>query len=526
MEKNVAVIGAGYWGKNLVRNFYSLGALHTVCDSDPERLKMINENYPEVNLLSALPEVLNNDRIQGIVISAPAERHYQLTKEALLSDKDVFCEKPLALNVAEARELNELADRRDRILMVGHLLEYHSGILKLKELIDSGELGKINYIYSSRLNLGKIRREENILWSFAPHDISVIILLLGEVPQEVAAFGGNYLHHQIADITVTNLTFASGVKSHIFVSWLHPYKEQKLIVVGEKKMAVFDDVAKKDKLLLYPHRIDWIDRIPIPRKEDAEVVDFEMTEPLKEECRHFLACMESRERPRTDGTDGVQVLEVLSAAQKSLENNGQVVPLEEIRPKPYFVHPTSTVDEPCQIGEGTRIWHYTHVLKDAVIGKGCNIGQNVMIGRGVVIGNNVKIQNNVSVYEDVTLEDDVFCGPSMVFTNVFNPRSHVSRKKEFRQTLVKKGATIGANATIVCGYMIGDYAFIGAGAVVTKDVLPHALMVGNPARRAGWMCQCGEKLSFVEGEAECERCEEKYQEAGDTLNRVANSTEG
>ena len=186
-------------------------------------------------------------------------------------------------------------------------------------------------------------------------------------------------------------------------------------------------------------------------------------------------------------------------------------------PKPYFVHASSYVDEPCTIGEGTKIWHFSHVMKGAVIGKGCNIGQNVVVSPGVVIGTNVKIQNNVSVYTGVVLEDHVFCGPSMVFTNVINPRSEVVRRGEYKETLVGRGASIGANATIVCGHRIGRYAFIGAGAVVTRDVPEFALMVGNPARRAGWMCRCGVKLKLDGERGRCQACGEAYVLEGGAL---------
>lgn len=178
--------------------------------------------------------------------------------------------------------------------------------------------------------------------------------------------------------------------------------------------------------------------------------------------------------------------------------------------KPYFVHESSYVDAGAVVGAGTRIWHFSHVMSGAVIGQNCSIGQNVNVGSKVVIGNNVKIQNNVSVYDSVTLEDDVFCGPSMVFTNVVNPRSHVSRKDEYRDTLVKQGASIGANATVVCGHTIGRYAFIGAGAVVTRNVPDYALIYGNPARQHGWVCKCGVKLALQGGEATCQACGEKY----------------
>ena len=184
------------------------------------------------------------------------------------------------------------------------------------------------------------------------------------------------------------------------------------------------------------------------------------------------------------------------------------------------IHPSAIVDEGARIGDGTRIWHWVHVSGGARIGSGCVLGQNVFVANDVVIGNNVRIQNNVSVYDAVTLEDDVFCGPSMVFTNVYNPRSHVSRKSDYRRTLVRRGASIGANATIVCGYTIGEYAFIGAGAVVSRDVLPYALMVGVPARRIGWMCQCGERLPGGTGKVRCERCSHEYRITADSCEAL------
>jgi UDP-2-acetamido-3-amino-2,3-dideoxy-glucuronate N-acetyltransferase len=189
----------------------------------------------------------------------------------------------------------------------------------------------------------------------------------------------------------------------------------------------------------------------------------------------------------------------------------------------YTVHPSSFVDDGCEIGDGTKIWHFCHIMPRAKIGRGCNIGQNVVVSPDVIVGNNVKIQNNVSLYTGVILEDDVFCGPSMVFTNVVNPRSHVSRKDEYRPTLVRRGASIGANTTIVCGNTIGQYAFVGAGAVVTKDVPDFALIVGNPGRISGWMCACGIKLASGKtppAEARCATCGSTYRAAGDGLMKI------
>ena len=377
--------------------------------------------------------------------------------------------------------------------------------------MDAGELGKIQYVYSDRLNIGKIRSEENILWSFAPHDISVMLTLLGEMPTEVFAHGGQYLQSHVADLTLTFLSFASGVKGHIFVSWLHPFKEQMLVVVGDRKMAVFNDVSLDKKLILYPHRIDWIDRLPVARKVDGEMVPVDNSEPLREECAHSLSCLRTRQNPRTDGWEGLRVLRVLEACQFSLDQHGAPVRVahEDKVAEPYFVHDTAVIDKPCEIGAGTKIWHFSHILKNCRIGEDCNIGQNVVIGPDVVIGRGCKIQNNVSIYKGVTLEEYVFCGPSIVFTNVVNPRAPIKRMDELRPTFIRTGATLGANATIVCGHTIGHFAFVGAGAVVTRGVPDYALVIGNPARQVGWMCACGVKLTDA---LTCGTCGLKYSQ--------------
>jgi UDP-2-acetamido-3-amino-2,3-dideoxy-glucuronate N-acetyltransferase len=511
LQSSVAVIGSGYWGKNLVRNFASLGALSAICDNQRATLGGLAEQYPQCRMLASYDEVLREKSIGAVAIATPAETHGFMVRDALLAGKDVFVEKPLCLSAEQGRSLVDLANDRGRILMVGHLLWYHPAILKLKTLIEAGELGRIQYVYSNRLNLGKIRREENILWSFAPHDISVILGLLGEVPNSVAAQGGNYLHDQIADTTVTLLSFPSGVKAHIFVSWLHPFKEQKLVVVGDRKMAVFDDMEKKDKLHLYPHSIEWKGQVPIANRAEAQSVEISAQEPLREECSHFLESIRGRSRPRTDGEEGLRVLSVLEQCQAALGPNDRRRSRTAGAKSSgkWFAHESAFIDEGVTIGEGTSIWHVSHILKGSTIGKSCKIGQNVVIGPNVTIGNGVKVQNNVSVYEGVTLEDHVFCGPSMVFTNVFNPRSEIPRMGDLKPTLVKRGATLGANCTIVCGITVGRYAFVGAGAVVTKDVPDYALVAGTPAKTIGWMCECGLKLDWAKNNASC-TCGKKF----------------
>ena len=494
--KQFAVLGGGYWGKNLVRNFHALGALHTVCDTDENALGALLQDYPGIRSAHAAATVMADPEICAVAIATPAATHEQLVHDALVAGKDVYVEKPLCLSTPGAEALIDLARDKDRVLMVGHLLWYHPIILKLQELVRDGELGRLRYIYSNRLNMGKLRREENVLWSFAPHDASIILGLVGEMPESVQAQGGSFLHEKVADTTVSMMTFSSGLRAHIFVSWLHPFKEQKLVVVGDKKMAVFNDtVPWAEKLHLYPHTVEWRDNMPVALKGDAERVQVAEEEPLRAECQHFIDCVRTRSTPRTDGEEGLRVLTVLNACQQALERGGPVLLSEPgggVRD--FFAHETAVIDADVTIGAGTKIWHFCHLLKNSVIGESCNVGQNVVIGPNVRIGDGCKIQNNVSIYEGVTLEEFVFCGPSMVFTNVVNPRSNISRRDEFLPTRVRRGATIGANATVVCGVTLGAWCFVGAGAVVTQDIPAHGLVVGNPARRIGWMCECAQRL--------------------------------
>lgn len=525
-NQHLALIGAGHWGKNLARNFHALGALHTICDASERLLEHYASEYPAVVLTTSFAEVLDNKEITRIAIAAPASLHYTLAKQALLAGKDVYVEKPLCLDTAEAEELVALAKNEDRILMVGHLLHYHPVVARLKELVSEGSLGRLHYIASHRLSLGLIRTEENNLWSFAPHDISVILSLLdGELPVSVRSTGQDYLSKGTPDMSMTALEFPRNIHAHIYTSWMHPFKEQKLVVIGSEGMAVFDDMRPwEEKLTLYRQPIAWIDgTTPRAQKAEGERIAVPQQEPLKEECSHFLQCCESRSAPRTDGAEGLRVLKVLQAAQKSMDRGGIPCSPAE-KEQSFFSHSTALVSKEASVGAGTKIWHFSHIMDKAVIGSNCNIGQNVVVSPGSILGSNVKVQNNVSVYAGVVCEDNVFLGPSMVFTNVINPRSAVNRRGEYQTTLVRQGATIGANATIVCGTELGAYCFIGAGAVVTKDVEPYALMVGNPARQIGWMSRHGERLDLPasakgneEMRASCPATGEIYLLKGKTL---------
>jgi UDP-2-acetamido-3-amino-2,3-dideoxy-glucuronate N-acetyltransferase len=496
-KASIAVVGVGYWGKNLVRNFHDLGVLAALCDADESAEARFGRQYPGIRFYREFSKVLADPSITAVALATPAITHYEMAKAALKAGKDVFVEKPLAVEVKHGEDLVRIAETSGKILMVGHILRYHPAILKLQELIRNGSLGKINYLYSNRLNIGKIRTEENILWSFAPHDISVMLSLLNEMPTRVSCHGGGYLNRDVSDVTLSHFDFPGGVRAHIFVSWLHPFKEQRLVVVGSEKMAVFDDTAD-NKLVLYPHKVAWLNRIPTAVKAKGEIVEIEYSEPLHSECQHFLDCIATRTSPVSNGSEGLRVLRVLDACQRALTlgpidlNDSDAA--SQKKELPYFVHESAYVDKGADVGAGTKIWHFSHIMKGARIGQGCVVGQNVNIDGGSILGNNVKIQNNVSVYTGVVIEDDVFLGPSCVLTNVTNPRSQVNRHSLYEITHLRRGCTVGANATVICGSDIGRYAFVGAGSVVTKNVPDFALVVGNPARQVGWMSRHGHRL--------------------------------
>jgi predicted dehydrogenase len=324
----IALVGCGYWGKNLCRNFHSLGALSSVVDATESGQSTALSIAPDIQVSDNLDDVLRDDQIQGVALATPAETHADLAIHAMQAGKDVFVEKPMALTLEDAEKMKKVAEETRRILMVGHLLEYHPAVLKLREMIASGELGTINYIYSNRLNFGKVRTEENALWSFAPHDVAVILRLMGHAPVEVSACAGSYLTNGIADTTLSNLRFENGSRAHIFVSWLHPFKEQRLVVVGDQKMAIFNDVAPfGEKLQLYPQNVEFDGPMPILIKEDAEFVEHANTEPLRDECSYFLECIQSRNQPLTNAQSGIDVLQVLYACQQSIEQNGVPVSL-------------------------------------------------------------------------------------------------------------------------------------------------------------------------------------------------------
>lgn len=326
----VAVVGCGYWGRNLVRNFNQLGALRAVCDATEAGRATARQLSPDAKLYESLEEVLRLPEIAGVALATPAITHFPLALQCLAAGKDVFVEKPLALRADEGRQILAAARAAGRVLVVGHILEYHPAILALRQLIDSGKLGQIRYLYSNRLHFGKIRTEENALWSFAPHDVAVILRLVGAMPEEVSCRGAAFVHEHLADVTVSTLHFPNNIHAHIFVSWLNPFKEQKLVVVGTDRMAVFNDTVAENKLLLYNQHVTVDNGTPVLHSKDVETVPIEPGEPLAAECRDFLHCIATRAAPLSGGESGLRVLQVLEACQQSMDLHGRGVRLETL----------------------------------------------------------------------------------------------------------------------------------------------------------------------------------------------------
>lgn len=322
------MVGCGHWGKNLVRNFHQTGYLHGFQDAIPERLEAFSAQYPDAKAYRSYDELLSDPVVEGVALATPAEQHASMAIAAMHAGKDVFVEKPMALTPEDGDGILEAVRETRRILMVGHLLLYHPAIVKIQELLASGELGRLEYIYSNRLSMGKIRSEENALWSFAPHDISVILRLTGQSPVQVSATGGAYLQPNIADVTVSDLLFDHGTRAHIFVSWLHPYKEQKLVVIGSKKMVVFEETRPSERLLLYDKQIARNGNGFEATQSKPVALTYAADEPLRLECRHFAECVRTRQQPRTPAEDGLRVLHVLQACQRSLQLNGELVQMQ------------------------------------------------------------------------------------------------------------------------------------------------------------------------------------------------------
>jgi predicted dehydrogenase len=326
---SVGVVGLGYWGPNLARNFDRLpeADLCWLCDSSGDALERVKAQFPEARDTRSFDDLLNDPALDAVVIATHVPSHAELAVQVLEADKHCFVEKPLALTVADAERVCAAAEASDRTLMVGHLLEYHPGVEKLKEIADSGELGDIHYIYSNRVNLGKLRADENALWSLGAHDVSVLLRLASdEDPSEITAVGESFMQPAIEDVVFCYLRFPSGLAAHLHLSWLDPHKDRRFTVVGSKKMATFDDMEFERKVTVYDKGFDQDFSSYgeyIARSGEAFSPRISNEEPLRIECRHFIECVRTGTRPRSDGASGLRVVRVLEALQRSLEESSR-----------------------------------------------------------------------------------------------------------------------------------------------------------------------------------------------------------
>lgn len=492
----IGIVGCGLWGSLAARRFLELGVLSLACDALPQRAAALG-----VRTVATAGEAMRDAGIRAVVVATPTKTHEALAREALLAGKHVFVAPPLVLDQGQARELFKLARARDLLLAIGLPSLHAPAVSSLLALVRNGVLGRVVSVDCQSLDQPGARREDNDAWRFSVDAFSLLLRLAGEEPETACCVGG-------PGLTSTLLTFPSGLTAHSLVSWRHPFPVRQIAVMGEKATAVLDESRPlQDVLRVHPAGAD--------RSESARTP---LGDPLGLACAAFLDRLRAGVAPQVEDDHWLGVHRTLDAARRSL---GRQAP-ERLAADPdgAFVHPTAVVDQGTRLGQGVRIWHFCHILADCVIGERTNIGQNVMVGPGVTIGAGCKIQNNVSVYPGVSLEDGVFCGPSMVFTNVHVPRAAIPRMDQARATPVRVGATLGANCTIVCGNEIGAYAFVGAGAVVTKPVPPHALVVGNPARRVGWVCRCGFRL---DRDLTCTACDARYEREGEGLRLVPDS---
>jgi len=314
----VCVVGAGYWGKNHVRTLDKLKALGGIVETDKKIQKDLTEKYPNIIIFNNLDDALIIDKFKGFTVATPAETHYHITKKIILSGKHVLVEKPIALNIENAKELSILAKQKNVNLMVGHLLLFHPAIIKIHEIIKNGKIGKLQYIYSNRLNLGQVRLEENVFWSLAPHDISIFQYLTNSYPKEVFAKGSCFLRKGIYDSTVTLLKYKNGVEGHIFVSWLHPFKEHRLVVIGSEAMISFDDSIEDKPLKLYSKKFKMSEGIP--KKFDGPVknLSYKRKMPLTEELKYFVNHLNGDEINISNGKHAIDVTKILVQASEQL----------------------------------------------------------------------------------------------------------------------------------------------------------------------------------------------------------------
>ena len=523
----VAVVGLGARGlasAELVRDVFALGAL---CDADPGVLVDTGRGFEGVRLESDYLRLLSSADVAAIVLCTPPPTWDGMVEAALQAGKDVYVDGPLVLPLARGQALVERAQAQRRLLMAGPVLRFAPVVEALLRVVRAGELGTVRYVhahhYKAAPDPASAGAEEVADAGLSVVQAQLLLDLLDAPPTRVQTRGTTWRSARLPDVTETLLEVRDGPRVLLHASHVAPFGPGggfELTVLGETGAARLwrDD---QDRLHVAFQGEAAVDAPPPSSGHEARAASL----------NHFLDSVRSR-RPSLQGPDALLALwRLLAAAQRSLDEG---VAVELAAPAPaigqggpgVFLHPTVQIDGPCDIGAGTKVWHFSKLLGPLTIGRDCSFGQNVVIERHVIIGNNVKVQNNVSLYSGVILEDDVFCGPSMVFTNIGTPRSHYPRKGQYATTRVHRGASIGANATVICGHTLGQYCFVGAGAVVTRDVPDYALVYGNPARVMGFACYCGARLPFgiglLEGqEGGCADCGRRYAREGHQVVMLA-----
>jgi predicted dehydrogenase/acetyltransferase-like isoleucine patch superfamily enzyme len=512
---NIGVVGGGYWGPNLIRNFSQIPEcnIKICCDLDEQRLQRIRTLFPGIQTTRRLEHVLEDAALDGVAIATPVRTHAEIARQCLEGGKHVLVEKPLAASSLDCLALAQLAEKYRKVLMVGHTFEFAAAVNMAREIIASGELGEIHYISCVRVNLGLFQPDINVIWDLAPHDISILLYILQELPTSVSGQGKAHFRKDIEDVAVTTLNFPSGTIAFIHNSWLDPDKIRRITVVGSKKMLVYDDVSQNEKLKIYdkgveapPYYSTYAEFHFSYRYGDIYSPRVPDYEPLRRECEHFLECIRSRRTPQCDGYSGLRIVTILEAANRSLRQGGsqQTIPRDiffprtqdnehhprtgpELHPGKNPVH-SSKIAADVKLGKKVRLHDFVN-LYGCEIGDYTKIGAFVEIQKGAIIGKCCKISSHTFICTGVTVEDEVFIGHNVTFINDVYPRA-ANKDGRLRTeadwtcvpTRVKRGASIGSSATVLCGVAIGENAVVGAGSVVTKDVPANTVVAGNPAR--------------------------------------------
>ncbi len=524
----VAVVGLGSRGLLAAEILSGMSALGALCDAEPTVLVDTGRAFEGVRLESDYLRLLAASDVAAVVLCTPPETWDGMVEAALHAGKDVYLEAPLVLPLERGRAMVELAVERRRLLMAGPVMRFAPAVEALLAAARSGAFGRLRYIHAHHDKDSPPSGETPADAGLSAVQAQLLLDLLDAPASRVFTRGTGWRSARAQDVTETLLECRDGPRALLRASHVAPFGPH-----GAFELTVLGD-AGAGRL-----RRDDEDRLHVVFQGEA-AVDAPPPSTGREaraaSLAHFLESVQTR-RPTLQGPDALLGLwRLLAAAQRSLDEGAPVDPAaappapRTAAPAGVFLHRTVELDGPCDIGAGTKIWHFSKLLGPLKIGRDCSFGQNVVIERNVTIGDNVKVQNNVSIYSGVILEDDVFCGPSMVFTNIGTPRSHFPRKGQYAVTRVHRGASIGANATVVCGHTLGQYCFVGAGAVVTRDVPDYALVYGNPARVMGFACYCGARLPFGTGLGECQEagcadCGRRYTREGHQVVMLAATVE-